>query len=99
MLTGRHAGRASEKFPGRHRLQQRAKTKILPTSRCRPGEADGRNGRLRAMYTGTLIEELIAAVERAEEHARQSAQAQSLESWYATAHSHAEVQPDLLGVA
>ena len=51
------------------------------------------------MYTGTLIEDLIAAVERAEEHARETAQAESLESWYVTAHSHAEVQPDLLGVA
>ena len=51
------------------------------------------------MYTGTLIEDLISAVERAEEHARELSQAESLDSWYATAHSPAEVQPDLLGVA
>ena len=51
------------------------------------------------MYTGTLIEELIAVVERAEEHARETSQAQTLESWCATVHSHGEAQPDLLGVA
>lgn len=51
------------------------------------------------MYTGTLIEELIAAVERAEEHARETAQSADLEGWYAAAHSSARVQPDLLGVA
>jgi hypothetical protein len=51
------------------------------------------------MYTGTLIEDLIAAVERAERHAREAAPSAELELWYASSHTPAETQPDLLGVA
>jgi hypothetical protein len=47
------------------------------------------------MYTGTLIEDLIATVERAEQHARQSMDPAELERWYAAT----ENEPDLLGVA
>ncbi|HXY50915.1 MAG TPA: hypothetical protein VEI01_15780 [Terriglobales bacterium] len=48
------------------------------------------------MHTGTLIEDLIAAVERAEQHARESTPSADPEVWY----THlSEAQPDLLGVA
>jgi hypothetical protein len=51
------------------------------------------------MYTGNLIEDLIATVERAEEHAREH-EGTELERWYAAAHSsNPPIQPDLLGVA
>jgi len=50
------------------------------------------------MYTGTLIEDLIAAVERAEQHARESTPSADLEVWYAAPHL-SEAQLDLLGVA
>jgi hypothetical protein len=51
------------------------------------------------MYTGTLIDDLIATVERAEQRTREVRQPEERELWYATAHSAADVQPDLLGVA
>ncbi len=51
------------------------------------------------MYTGTLIEELIATVERTEQYGRLRSSA-DLENWYAGAHSE-DVRPEqnLLGVA
>ena len=52
------------------------------------------------MYTGNLIEELFASVERAEEHVREQNPDQDLERWFASAHpSTPRVQTDLLGVA
>lgn len=52
------------------------------------------------MYSGNLIEELFATVERAEEHVRDQNPDQELERWFATAHaSTPRVQTDLLGVA
>jgi hypothetical protein len=52
------------------------------------------------MYTGNLIEELMATVERAEEHARGQNSENDLERWYAAAHSSNQpVQANLLGVA
>jgi hypothetical protein len=52
------------------------------------------------MYTGTLIEELISVVERAEEHVRELDPETELERWYTTAHSNnPRVQPNLAGVA
>lgn len=51
------------------------------------------------MYTGTLIEELIATVERVERaHAR--AEAAELELWLSVApYQQQQVEPELLGVA
>jgi hypothetical protein len=52
------------------------------------------------MYTGNLIEELFATVERAEEHAREQSTETELERWFANAHtSTPRVQSNLLGVA
>ena len=50
------------------------------------------------MYTGTLIEELMATVQRAEEHVRQHTDETELERWYATAHI-ASLQASLIEVA
>lgn len=35
------------------------------------------------MYTGTLIEELMATVERAEQHTRQLDQGEGVDRWFA----------------
>lgn len=52
------------------------------------------------MYTGNLIDELMATVERAEEHAREQNSETELERWFAAVHpSNRPVQPNLLGVA
>jgi len=51
------------------------------------------------MYTGTLIDELIATVERAEHHAQQQ-NLPKLESWCAMARQEvAQLESALLGVA
>jgi hypothetical protein len=50
------------------------------------------------MYTGTLIEDLMAAVERSERRA--CAEAEDLERWYASAPcAMAAVETNLAGVA
>jgi len=52
------------------------------------------------MYTGNLIEDLFATVERAEERVREQNTEAELERWFATVHSSTpRVQPNLLGVA
>jgi hypothetical protein len=52
------------------------------------------------MYTGTLIDELFATVERAETRVKQAGEPAELERWYSKVH---QVQPrleqNLLGVA
>jgi len=50
------------------------------------------------MYTGTLIEQLIAAVERTEQYSRQSHPIE-LERWYAAVTYEAKPDQNLLGVA
>ena len=77
---------------------KRAKQIFLPISRCRPGENQGRTG-VKAMYTGTLIDELTKTVERAEAHVREANQETELERWYAAHHQRALVEAELLGVA
>jgi hypothetical protein len=51
------------------------------------------------MYTGTLIDDLIKTVERAEAQARQASPDSELELWYAKHHRALQVPTDLLGVA
>ena len=51
------------------------------------------------MHKGTIIADLIAAVERAEEHAREANQDAELERWYAAHHHTSQLNRDLLGVA
>ncbi len=51
------------------------------------------------MHKGTIIADLIAAVERAEEHAREAEQDAELERWYAAHHQTTQLTRDLLGVA
>jgi hypothetical protein len=51
------------------------------------------------MHKGTIIADLIAAVERAEAHAREADQDTELERWYAAHHQTVQFNSDLLGVA
>ena len=52
------------------------------------------------MYTGTLIDDLMATVERAEQHAQQAADSAELDRWYAVAPDElGPAQPNLVGVA
>ena len=52
------------------------------------------------MYTGTLIDELMATVERAEQHASREADSAELDRWYAVApHELTQAEPSLIGVA
>jgi hypothetical protein len=78
----------------------RAKTNFHLLLRCRSGEGSGWAGG-NTMYTGTLIDELTNAVERAE---RRSLQARSPEEklayFYAVAQSElAQHEPQLQGAA
>ncbi|HYU46430.1 MAG TPA: hypothetical protein VEK84_09675 [Terriglobales bacterium] len=50
------------------------------------------------MFTGTLIEDLIAAVERAEAKA-QSFDRTEIEPWFASVQENASYDPKLIGVA
>jgi hypothetical protein len=51
------------------------------------------------MHTGTLIDDLMKTVERAEAHARELSQDSELERWYAKYHQPLQSEADLLGVA
>jgi hypothetical protein len=51
------------------------------------------------MYTGTLIDELMKTVEKAEAHARELSKDSELERWYAKHHQPVQAEADLLGVA
>ena len=51
------------------------------------------------MHKGTIIADLIAAVERAEQHAREAEQDNELERWYANQHLKPVLEAELLGVA
>ena len=51
------------------------------------------------MYTGTLIEDLIEAVERAERHAELDTQVSEPEAWVAVGRFELGIEPNLLGVA
>jgi hypothetical protein len=52
------------------------------------------------MYKGTLIDDLMATVERAERHAHQQADSVELEYWYAlTGRQLVPADQNLLGVA
>ena len=52
------------------------------------------------MYTGTLIDDLIATVERAEQHAQHEADSTELDRWYAVAPRELlQAEPTLVGVA
>lgn len=51
------------------------------------------------MYTGTLIDDLMAAVERAERHAELEAHTPQPEPWIAVGRFEVGTEPNLLGVA
>ena len=51
------------------------------------------------MYTGTLIKDLMAIVERTEARIRDANPESELERWYASQHQGARVEADLVGVA
>jgi hypothetical protein len=62
------------------------------------GEKRNRTG-ARAMYTGTLIKEIMAIVERSEARIRDANPENELEHWYASQHQSVHVDADLVGVA
>jgi hypothetical protein len=52
------------------------------------------------MYSGSLIDQLMATVERAEARAQQPSESTPLERWYAlAAQETSQLERDLLGVA
>jgi hypothetical protein len=51
------------------------------------------------MYTGTLIDELMAAVERVETRARTERELRELERWFAGQQAELGHEQNLLGVA
>ena len=52
------------------------------------------------MYTGTLIDELFATVERAEVRAKEVCEPAELERWFVTAHhNNPRLEQNLQGVA
>jgi len=51
------------------------------------------------MYTGTIIDEIMKAVEQAEVHARDLSEESELERWYAKHHQAFKADANLLGVA
>ena len=51
------------------------------------------------MYSGMLIHELIATVERTEDRVKNAENDNELERWYANMHTPALVEADLAGVA
>jgi hypothetical protein len=65
------------------------------TQRCSEFKED----RSKAMYTGTLIRELMAIVERTEARIRDANKENELERWYATQHQIVRVDSELVGVA
>ncbi len=55
--------------------------------------------RSQAMYTGTLIKELMAIVEHSEARIRDANPENELERWYSSQHQNVHVDADLVGVA
>ena len=55
--------------------------------------------RSQPMYTGTLIRELMAMVERSEARVRDANPENELERWYASQHQGVRVEAELVGVA
>jgi hypothetical protein len=51
------------------------------------------------MYTGTLIKDLMATVERVETRIRNANPENELERWYASQHQTSRFEPELVGVA
>ncbi len=51
------------------------------------------------MYTGTLIRDLMAMVERTEARIRDANPENELERWYAMQHQTVRYEPELVGVA
>jgi len=51
------------------------------------------------MYSGMLIHELIAVVERTEARVKNAEHDNELERWYANMHTPALVEAELVGVA
>jgi hypothetical protein len=51
------------------------------------------------MYTGTLIKELMAIVERSEARIRDANPENELERWYTSQHQSMHADADLVGVA
>src|SRR5215467_4539736 len=67
-------------FRGGIAPQIRAKQNLSPISRCRPGEGLG-GRRQKEMFTGSLIDDLIATVERAERHVEADREIREVTGW------------------
>ena len=64
-----------------------------------PSRRDLKVGRRLEMYKGTLIDDLMATVERAEQHVQQEDSVE-LDSWYSVAPGElGQAEPNLIGVA
>ena len=88
---GKVSGTASPLTKGRNKYSYRSLD-------AAPERNQGRTG-VKAMYKGTLIDDLTKTVERAETHVREANQETELERWYAAHHQRALVEAELLGVA
>src|SRR2546428_10873205 len=71
------------RFPGRHRLSLKGRKQNLPSFDAVPEESEGSGGW--DMYTGTVIDELTAVVERAETRADEREREDRLAYLYAVA--------------
>lgn len=79
-------------------LPKGRKQNFLPSLNAVPERQGGKQGG-RAMYTGTLIEELMATVERAEEQARDhQARTEDAERWF-TQSEYVYLEQSYQGVA
>src|SRR5439155_2066772 len=86
------------RFPGRHRLSLKGRKQNLPSFDAVPEESEGSRGW--DMYTGTVIDELTAVVERAETRADEREREDRLAYWYAVAQQElAQADSSLAGVA
>jgi hypothetical protein len=80
-------------------LEKFGKTGFRAGIDCRPRKTKSK--RRLVMYTGTLIDELISTVERAEKHAHKTADSQEakLTYWYTATERERVFDSKLLGVA
>jgi hypothetical protein len=85
------------KFPGRYRLSRKGENKSPSFDTVPEKVLDSQEG---SMHTGNLIDQLMAAVERAQEMAEERAREEKLSYWYAVAEREmTQYDSGLAGVA
>jgi hypothetical protein len=86
------------RVPGRHRLSLKGRKQNLPSLDAVPEKWEGSGGW--DMYTGTVIDELTAVVERVEARVDEREREDRLAYWYAVAQQElAQFDSSLAGVA